>query len=92
MSSEERFFFRQYPHGVITAQMKEMERSDLLEYCGQLYRRLDRIIAIMDRQKTDPEVNHTVESLMHALGRQATTEFDARCLGYNLQYDEDGDA
>ena len=92
MVSEERFFFRQYPHGVITSEMKELSHSDLLEYAGQMYRRLDRIIEIMNRQRTDPEVNHTIESLMYSIGRQADTRFDRRCLGYELQLEDYEDA
>jgi len=89
---EERYFFRQYGHGHLTEQMKEMPHSELLEYAGQMWRRLDRIIAIMDRQKSDPEVNHSVKSLMKALERQADTEFDERCLGYDQNAGEDNDS
>jgi len=85
---EERFFFRIYAHGHITDEMKEMNQNELLEYCSQLYRRLDRIIAIMDRQESDPEVNHSVKSLMKAFKRQASVKFDTRCLGYDIQSEE----
>jgi len=91
MVNTDRFFIRQYPHGVVTDQMKEMLHSELLEYCGQLYRRLDRIIAIMDRARDDKECEHTLESVMVAIGRHASNEFDERCLGYDQNAGEDDD-
>lgn len=88
MVDSSRWFLRQYPHGVITDEMKELPHSELLEYAGQMYRRLDRIIAVLDRAENDAECEHTMESVMRGVGRQASTEFDRRCLGYNLDSED----
>ena len=89
MVDESRYFHRTYPLGVITDEMKELSHSDLLEYCSQLYRRLDRIIAVLNRAEDDEECAHTRESVLFAVGRQASTKFDRRNLGYELDHDED---
>ena len=78
--SEERWFQRVWKTSVITEEMLLMSHTDLLEYCGQLYRRLDRIINVLERAKK--EDIHTLDSIMYAVGRQASTAFDESNVGY----------
>jgi len=87
MVDKSRHFVRSLPTGVITEEMKEMEDYDLLEYTGQLYRRMDRIINILRRHEV--EGIHTVDSLIFAIGRQASNEYKKVQAGY---YVIDGDS
>lgn len=80
MVDQSRWFQRVLPQGVITEEMKELDLYELREYCGQLYRRMDRMIKVLDRAEKEGE--HTTESLIRAFGRQASTEFDRRNIGY----------
>ena len=89
MVDQSRWFNRVEKRGVITDEMKELEVPELREYCGQLYRRLDRVINILKRAEDEGE--HTVESLIFAIGKQASTEFDRRNIGFTQFYDEDED-
>ena len=89
MVDQSRWFNRVEKRGVITDEMKELEVPELREYCGQLYRRLDRVINILKRAEDEGE--HTVESLIFAIGKQASTEFDRRNIGSTQFYDEDED-
>jgi hypothetical protein len=84
---EERWFTKVLPQGHITEEMKEMPHCDLLEYCGQLYRRLDRIKAVLERARA--EEIHTYESIMYAVGEKAYTEFEGRNVGYDKTGGED---
>ncbi len=92
MANSDRWFLRQYPQGVITDEMKGLEYSDLLEYTGQLYRRLDRIISVLDRARDDAECKHDLESVMRGVGRQASTKFDKRCLGYSVSVEDENES
>ena len=87
MVDASRYFLRTTPHGIITDEMKEMERYDLLEYTGQLYRRIDRIVNILRRH--EEEGVHTLKSLVWAIGKQSSTEYIRGNAGY---YIVDGDS
>ena len=87
MREVERFFHRTYPRPVITQEMLEMSYHTLLAYCGQLYRRVDRIMAILEREKKEGE--HTKESLVFGIGKQARVDYDRYME--KEDYDEDED-
>ena len=82
MVNTDRWFNRVLKEGVVTEEMKSLPHEELLEYCGQLYRRMDRIIEIMNRARDDAECEHTLESVMYAIGKQASNEFNRRAVGY----------
>lgn len=90
------WFDRVFQHGVITDQIKEMDHDDLMEYCGQLYRRLDRIQAVIKRAEEsviwDYDNMHTgtptLESVIYACKNHAHTEFIERNVGYERQREE----
>ena len=86
--AEERSFQRVEKTSVITEEMIDMGHDDLLEYCGQMYRRLDRIKAIIDREHL--EHIHTVDSLIFGIEKQAYTEFKSRAVGYNRSDEDEG--